>query len=98
MTCKVDEIILKQHLQRYPYMGCKLCTHQWKCVGIINSSFTGEQVSWNLRIGKVWTYYKLAFEIEQISTILVAIVKQLERHFRESVGRMYLKLRGNVRF
>ena len=25
--------ILKQHLQRYSYIGCKLCTHQCECMG-----------------------------------------------------------------
>ena len=42
--------ILKQHLQRYTYIGCKLCTHQCECMGTKNSSFTEEQVSRNLRI------------------------------------------------
>ena len=41
--------ISKQHLQRYPYIGYKLCT-QCQCVGTKNSPFTEKQVSWNLRI------------------------------------------------
>ena len=41
--------ISKQHLQRYPYIGYKLCT-QCECVGTKNSPFTEKQVSWNLRI------------------------------------------------
>ena len=43
--------IFKKHLQRYPYVGCKLCTHRCECVGTKNTSFTEEQVSWNLCIG-----------------------------------------------
>ena len=39
-----------QHIQRYLYIGCKLCTHQCECVGTKHSSFTEEQVSRNLRI------------------------------------------------
>ena len=41
---------MKQHLKRYPYIGGKLCIDQCECVGIKNSSFTEEQVSWNMRI------------------------------------------------
>ena len=46
----MNEINFKQHLQRYPYIGCKLCTHQYKCVGTKNSSFTEEHVSRNFGI------------------------------------------------
>ena len=34
-----------QYLQRYPYAGCKLFTHQCESVGTKNSSFTEEWVS-----------------------------------------------------
>ena len=50
LFAKSSEYILKQHLLRFPYMRCKLCTHRCVCVGTINTSFTEELVSWNLRI------------------------------------------------
>ena len=48
-------------------------------------------------IGKVWTYYFLLFEFKHKSTILAAIIKKLILHLRETVGKMYLKLRGSVK-
>ena len=47
------EICFKHHLQRYSYIGCKVCTNRCECVGTKNTSFTEEQVSRNLRIGRV---------------------------------------------
>ena len=47
---KIIHKILKQHLQRYSFIGCELCTHQCECVGTNKSSFTEEQVSRNLPI------------------------------------------------
>ena len=44
-------VTLKQHLQRYPFVGCKLCTHRCECVGTKNTPFTEEQIFRNLRIG-----------------------------------------------
>ena len=41
---KWTKYILKLHLLRYPYKGCKLCTHQCECVGTNTSSLTEEQV------------------------------------------------------
>ena len=38
-------IFFNQYLQRYPYAGCKLFTHQCESVGTKNSSFTEEWVS-----------------------------------------------------
>ena len=32
-----------QHLQRFPYIGSKLCTHQCECMDTKNSSFTEER-------------------------------------------------------
>ena len=42
---KSSKYIYKQHLRRFPYIGCKLCTHRCVYVGTINTSFTKEQVS-----------------------------------------------------
>ena len=42
------DIIGLQHLQRYPYIDCKLCTHQCECVGTKNFSLTEKQGSRNL--------------------------------------------------
>mgnify|MGYP003691487371 CR=1 FL=1 len=39
--------ISKQHLQRYPYIGCKFCTQQCECVGTKASSLPEEQVFQN---------------------------------------------------
>ena len=50
---KSSKNIFKQHLRQFPYIGCELCTHRCVCVGTINTSFTEEQVSRNLRIGSV---------------------------------------------
>ena len=47
---KLTKFISKQHLHHYPYMGCRLCTHRYKCMGTKTSSFTEEHVSRNLCI------------------------------------------------
>ena len=45
------EIYFKATLQRYPYVGCKLCTHRCECVGTKNTLLTEDQISQNLRFG-----------------------------------------------
>ena len=44
---KWTKLILKQHIQRYPYLRGELCTNQCECAGTKNSTFTEEQVSRN---------------------------------------------------
>ena len=41
----MKKIYFERLLLRNPYIGCKLCTHQYECVGTKFSSLTEEQIS-----------------------------------------------------
>ena len=41
----MNKIYFERLLQRNPYIGCKLCTHECECVGTKFSSLTEGQVS-----------------------------------------------------
>ena len=47
--CIINLQNFKQHL-RHPYVGCKLCTHRYECMGTKYTTFTEEQLSQNLHI------------------------------------------------
>ena len=42
---KSSKYIFNLHLQRYPYIRCKLCTHRCECVSTKNTSFIEERIS-----------------------------------------------------
>ena len=65
---KSSKYIFKQHLRRFPYVGCKLCTHRCVCVSTINTSFTEEQVSRNLRIRLSTAYNDINTQSKSLRT------------------------------
>ena len=86
--------IFKQHLRRFPYIGCKLCTHRCVCVGTINTSFTEEQVSRNLRI-ECWKIPKCFDILECFKT---SFPKQLKLRLLKKTEHWISKIAVNNSF
>ena len=84
---KSSKYIFKQHLRRFRYIGCELCTHRCVYVGTINTSFTEEQVSRNLRIVTVseLSFYQYIWWIEYT-------VKRLQKFVQGKIGKFMSKL------